>query len=108
MDASAHISITIGLVVAILSIAPLPVLAFFQLREALQPWDYLSRLRWYLFILLTFVTLTAVPSIVYLFMRYFNYDNETVRALVTILGNIRALGSSLLLVLIFTYKRKEK
>lgn len=77
-----------------------------QFFEVLRPKNWLTGLRWYILLLFIFSIVSAVPSLVYQAIRTTGSDSSILRNVASILGNLSSLSTSILLVLIYNYKRK--
>lgn len=78
-----------------------------QFAEVLRPKDWLTALRWQILVLLGFITLMALPSLVYLTLRYMGLEYETMRSIASITNRLSFAGAVLVLVLVFNYKRRD-
>lgn len=78
-----------------------------QFFEVLRPKNWLTSLRWYILLLFIFSILAAIPSLVYQAIRTGGADSSILRNIASILGNLSSLSTSMLLVLIYNYKKKE-
>lgn len=95
----------------LISFLSLLVYAFFlmpkQINEVLRPKDWLTRLRWIILTILAVSILTSIPGVVYQYSRVLGDESDFLRNFVTISSNISRLASTVLLVLVFTYRKKE-
>ena len=78
-----------------------------QLSEVFKPKDWLTRLRWQILSLLCFITLMALPSLVYQLFRYLGVDYEVLRNMASVTGRLSFLGIVFVLILVFNYKRRS-
>ena len=76
------------------------------MKEALRPTDWLTKLRWRIFLVVFITVITLIPSLVYQILRLYGFDSPEIRNIVTITSKINALATFLLLIGIFFYKRK--
>lgn len=87
------------------------VYAFFltpkQIFEVTRPKNWLTRLRWIILSILVISVLTSIPSVVYQYYRTFGHDSEFLRNLATITSQISKTCTTILLVLVFTYKKRD-
>jgi len=98
----------IGLVIRSIAIA---IILFYiipkQFKEVLRPRDWLTGLRWQMLLMFSFAILASVPSVVYQILRTIGVDAPVLRDISSVTGNLSFLAISLLLVMIYNYKRKE-
>lgn len=78
-----------------------------QFFEVLRPKNWLTGLRWYILMLFVFSIIAAIPSLVYQGYRTFGLDAPALRNIASILGNLSNLSTSVLLVLIYNYKKRS-
>lgn len=78
-----------------------------QFVEVLRPKSWLTNLRWYILILFMTSILTAVPSLSYQVLLVQGQESEILRRVASITGNISDLATSVLLVLIYNYRKKD-
>lgn len=78
-----------------------------QFLEVLRPKDWLTGLRWYILLLFTLSILAAIPALVYQAFRTFGIDAPVLRNIASVLNNLSALSTSLLLVAVYNYKKKS-
>lgn len=78
-----------------------------QLKEVVRPYDGLTRLRWTIFFILLFSIIAAIPGLVYTYFRSFGHNYHILQNIAVITGNISRLGTTALLVLVYTYRRKD-
>lgn len=97
----------ISFAISLLSLGALMFVIRKQYYEVLIPRDWLTRLRWIIFSTLLASIIGLVPVIAYQYIRMFGGDSETLRSVATVTGNIGRLASTVLLVMIYTYRKKE-
>lgn len=78
-----------------------------QIREVLRPNDWLTGLRWLILAILTMTALTFIPSLVYLFYLSRGEEYEILRSVSSIIGGINLFGTTILMILIFNYRKKN-
>jgi hypothetical protein len=101
-----------SLVGTVIGLLCLGVYIFFltplQFKEVLRTDRmWLSRLRWIILSILVISIITAVPGLIYQIGRTFGHDYTVLRNIATILGSISKLGTTILMMLLYTYKQKE-
>lgn len=69
--------------------------------------DGLDRLRWFILILLSLSVVASIPGVVYQLIRTLGYTSLILQNISTISTNTSILGTSILLILIYTYQRKD-
>ena len=98
----------ISLIIRVISIA---IVLFYiipkQFMEVLRPRDWLTRLRWQILLLFLFAVFSSIPSLSYQAARINGEPNESFRSAVSITSNLSILSTSILLVLIYNYKKKD-
>lgn len=97
----------VSLIIRVLSIG---IILFYvipkQFFEVLRPKNWLTGLRWLILLLFIFSVISAIPSLAYQFLRTIGDDSPLLRNIASISGNLSNLGTSVLLVLIYNYKKK--
>lgn len=78
-----------------------------QMGEVFRPLDSLSALRWQILSVLGLSIISGIPSLVYQFVRWGGGEAELLRQVATITSNVSQLAIVILLLMIFTYRRKE-
>jgi hypothetical protein len=78
-----------------------------QLEEVLRPRDWLTRLRLIILGILLISLLTSVPSLLYQYYRTIGQEHVLLRNVSTVTSNISKLGLTVLLVLVFTYRKRN-
>lgn len=78
-----------------------------QFKEVLRPRDWLTKLRWIILAILVVSLLTAIPSLVYQYYRTIGIEYTVLRNVATVTSNISKLGLTILLVLVFTYRKSD-
>lgn len=103
---------TVAIIGLLIRMASIGVVLFYvipkQFLEVLRPRDWLTDLRWYILVLFLFSIFAAIPSLSYQLLRSNGGDSSGLRSVATITGNLSNLASSVLLVLIYNYKKKDK
>lgn len=98
----------IGLVIRSIAIA---IILFYiipkQFKEVLRPKDWLTGLRWQMLLMISLAIVASVPSVVFQVLRTIGIDAPVLRDIASITGNLSFLAISILLVMIYNYKRKE-
>lgn len=102
-----NMSLVISIISAVLSFACLMYVVWKQAYEVLLPRDWLSNLRFIIFVLLVISAIGMLPVIVYQSFRLFGIDSEALRSVASVVGNFSRLASAILLVLIYNYKKVE-
>lgn len=108
MIADLNIYSLIGLIIRSIAIG---IILFYiipkQFKEVLRPRDWLTGLRWQMLLMFTFAILASVPSVIYQLLRTNGIEAPVLRDISSITGNLSFLAISVLLVMIYNYKRKE-
>lgn len=98
----------VSLVIRVLAIA---VILFYvipkQFMEVTRPKNWLTGLRWQILILFIFSITAAIPSVYYQYIRTIGGDSVILRNVASIAGNLSNLGTSILLVLIYNYRKRD-
>lgn len=86
------------------------IYAFFltpkQIIEVTEPKDWLTRLRWIILGILVLSVVSSLPSVLYQFYRMIGEEHPLLRTVATVTGQISKTCTTVLLVLVYTYKRK--
>lgn len=102
-----NVYILIGFIIRLIALA---VLVFYivprQFIEVLRPRDWLTGLRWQILLLFVLSIIASIPPLIYQLLRLNEVDSEILRNVATITGNLSTLGMTVLIVLIFNYKRR--
>lgn len=106
-----NINAIIGLVIRVVALG---IVLFFVIPRHIKDMDDtksdhdgLDRLRWFILILLSVSVVASVPGVTYQLVRALGYTSLLLQNISTISTNTSILGTSILLILIYTYKRKE-
>lgn len=75
-----------------------------QLEEVTQPYDAYTQLRWMILAILLITILTLAPLMMYQIFVAMGHEYRVLRNVVSIVGGINQIASTVLLVLIFKYK----
>jgi hypothetical protein len=78
-----------------------------QFKEVIRPYDGLTRLRWYILAILVFSIITAIPGLTYVYFRSTGHEYHVLRNIASILGRISSLATTILLILVYTYRTKR-
>jgi hypothetical protein len=78
-----------------------------QFGEVLRPVDWLTKLRWWILGILILTMAALIPSIPYQYFIATGQEYDTLRNISSIAGGINLIGSTILMVLVFTYKRED-
>lgn len=78
-----------------------------QMAEVVRPRNWLTTLRWQILMILIVSIIGLIPSVVYLGLRTWGIENELLRNVSTVTGNISRVANVILLLMVFKYKRKE-
>ncbi len=100
-----------SLIAFVTGIVSLSIYMFFlapkQFNEVLRPKDGITNLRKIILTLLIVTILTSIPPTVYQFYRMTGHEYTFLRNLSTILSQASKLGTTILLVMVYTYRRKD-
>lgn len=102
-----NLNLTITFSIALLALLVLAYLVPKQMLEVMRPKDWLTGLRWQILGVLVVSIVGLVPSVVYLALRNMGTESEALRTVAGISGNVSRLANAILLVMIFSYRRKE-
>lgn len=102
------IVILVNIFATILTIAGYIYLSIKMSRELYRPKDWLTSLRWRIFIAVFLIVLTLVPGLMYQVLRLYGVDSEDVRNIVTITSRVNSLGALLVLFSVFSYRKKDR
>src|ERR1700749_4906883 len=94
-----------GLIISLVSLVALLYVAYRQTFEVLRPKNWLTGLRWQIYALLIISIVGLIPAIVYQFCRVINVEANFLRNVATITGAFSRLGSAILLVKVFNYRK---
>lgn len=94
-----------GLVIGVLSLLALCYIALKQSVEISRPRDWLSGLRWQIFLVIVVSIIGLAPSLMYQYFRTIGIEADVLRNIATITGNVSRLANVILLLLIFSYKK---
>ena len=101
----------IGLIIRLISLG---IVLFFVIPRHMRDMDDtkldhdgLDRLRWIILLLLSLSIVASIPGVAYQVVRSLGYSSIILQNISTISTNASILGTSILLILIYTYKRKE-
>ena len=78
-----------------------------QFLEVLRPRDWLTKLRWQILLLFLFTIFASIPALSYQAARVNGEPSEAFRNIVTVSSNLSVLSTSVLLVLIYNYRKKD-
>lgn len=78
-----------------------------QLKEAVRPSDWLTGLRYLILGILVLTVVTFIPSIIYLLFLALGQELGTLRQVSSVVGGINLVGTTTLMVLIFTYRKRS-
>lgn len=78
-----------------------------QFLEVLRPKDWLTRLRWQLLLLFIFSAIATLPALAYQFGQLYGYNSSTLQNVARITANLSNLGTSVILVLIYKYRKND-
>lgn len=78
-----------------------------QFNEVLRPKNYLTRLRWIILAILLISIGTSIPGLLYQYGRIGGQDFQVLRNVATITSNVSRLATTILLVLVYTYRKEE-
>lgn len=79
-----------------------------QAREVLRPVDGLTVLRWQILAAVGISVLAGIPSLIYQFVRLSGDESSVLRELATVTSNVSQLAVMALLLMIFTYVKRDK
>ncbi len=79
-----------------------------QFVEVLVPRDSLTQFRWYILGSLITTIVGIMPVMAYQALRMVGIESELLRNIANITGNISRLAGMVLIVLIYTYKKKKQ
>jgi hypothetical protein len=77
-----------------------------QWREVLKPKDWLTGLRWFILGSLSISAIALAFPAIYLFYLSLGNDSQTLRQVISLISGVHLISSTVLLVLIFTYRRR--
>lgn len=101
-----------ALISLLIRILALGIILFYvipkQFMEVTRPKNWLTGLRWQILLLFIFSIMAAIPSLTYQYIRTFGGDSQVLRNVASITSNLSSLGTSILLVLIYNYRRKDE
>lgn len=78
-----------------------------QFREVIRPKSWLTGLRLLILLTLVLTTITFIPSIFNLYFTAIGERYEVLRTASVLIGSLNLVGSTVFLVLIYTYKKKD-
>lgn len=78
-----------------------------QLVETLRPNDWLTGLRWLILGLIILIAVTLIPPMVTQYYMSIGESYDVLRNFSSIIGGINTIGVYTLLVLVFTYRRRD-
>lgn len=78
-----------------------------QFREAIRPRSWLTGLRYLILGTLILTTATFIPSIFNLYFTSIGERYEVLRTASVLIGSVNLVGSTVFLILIYTYRRKD-
>lgn len=78
-----------------------------QWEEVAQPYDAYTNLRWIIFAMLWLTVITILPSIPYQFQIATGHEYIFWRNVVSVVGGVNLVATTVLLVLVFRYKVKK-
>lgn len=78
-----------------------------QFKEVLRPVDWLTGLRWYILLILILAIITSIPSTLYQLYRALGDNYIVLQNISTVTSQISKLSTTILLVLVFTYSKKD-
>lgn len=100
-------AIVISIVISFLTATVLLWVAYKQFYEVLMPRDWLTRLRWLILAMLVVAIVGILPVITYQVCRLLGTENEVLRNVASVLGNLSRLAGAVLLMLIYRYKKED-
>lgn len=104
MNHTALISFILGLVIEVVYVA---FLTPKQLKEVLRPYDGLTKLRYYILAILVIAILTGIPGLAYTYFRIYGQSYHALQNIASITTRVSGLATTTLLVLVFTYRKKD-
>lgn len=79
-----------------------------QVQEILRPVDGLTRLRWQILAAVTISIIAGIPALTYHLISIAGGDTGELSRIATVTTNVSQLSIMILLVMIFTYVRRDK
>lgn len=100
-------SLLLSLFVSTIIIIGYTHLAFKMGFEVFRPKDWLTPLRWMIFLSVMGIILTIIPGVVYRILQLYGYDSEATLNTIRIVTSINSLVTLTLIYSVFSYKKKE-
>lgn len=98
----------VGLIIKLVSTVGIVYVTLIQLEENRRPRDGATGLRRILTILLFIIVFSSIPSLAYNSIRAIGLESPILRDITTIATNMSYLAISVLLVLIYNYKDRDR
>lgn len=100
-----------ALVSLLIKMASLGTILFYiipkQFREVMRPKNWITPLRWQLLLLFGFSIISALPALSYQVIRTFGGESPGLRNMASISGNLSTLATTILLYMVYNYKKKD-